>query len=67
MADVPTSKASLQASFRSLKTPSRKGSNDLVVAETLMLYHLLNVVFEYIEIDILHLEVHVTFAGWVET
>jgi hypothetical protein len=63
MADVPTSKASLQASCRSLKTPSSKGSNDEVVAETLVLYHLLNVIFEYIKIDILHLEVHVTFAG----
>jgi hypothetical protein len=55
-ADVLTGKASPQASSRSLKTPFSKGSNDLVVAKTLVLYYLLNIIFKYIKINLLHLD-----------
>ena len=56
--DIPTSKASLQASCRGLKTPSGKLSNDEVIAETLLLYHLLNIIFKCIKIDFISGRLH---------
>ena len=51
-ADIPDSEASLQAPCGGLKTLPSKVSNDLVVAKSLLYYHLFNMAFECIKIKV---------------